>query len=315
MSAVENAFIEGGEEAREAASPRWHAVQAFNASGLTPAAIRVGIALVCAMDAQSRACFPSELWLATMTGLSERAISKAKRDLQDADLIAVVNGGSRGQPHSSRYGFNFYLLEEIYQRARSLARSAVEERKRKSKAVQEFGFKPEQEFGFKPEQEFGFKLEHAFGFELREPEKINSEQRKPAKIDGKTEQVDDKTAQNGTAKQNAGSDDLSNNYKPITVKPYHDAGALARDAGAARAPSSAPDDMPELPGFLDRRVAIPRPVTQRLNIWEVLKNQSELLTALVETGQEEEATTILHRDGAKAAIAFVSGLVSQEPAA
>lgn len=138
-----NTDVEGGPEAREAAEARWKAIEALNAApGLTPAARRVGIALICAMDAGSRACFPSEEWLGQMAGLSTRAVRYGKDELRDAGLITWVNGQAATGPHSSRYGFNWAALERLSEEAKKRARLAVEKRRR-SKAATSFRFKEE----------------------------------------------------------------------------------------------------------------------------------------------------------------------------
>jgi hypothetical protein len=110
--------VDGGEEAKEPAAMRWQAVEGFNcAPGLTPSACRVGIALISIMDARTRACFPSEQWLAASLNLSERCIVKAKQELRRAGLIDwTIRGGER---HKSRYGFNWAALERLSEEAKA----------------------------------------------------------------------------------------------------------------------------------------------------------------------------------------------------
>jgi hypothetical protein len=149
-----NTDVEGGEEAREAAEARWKAVEAFNAApGLPPAAKAIGIALICAMDANSRACFPSEEWLAAMTGLSTRAVRYGKAKLRAVNLITWVNQGQAGTgPHSSRYGFNYAALERLSTEAKERARLAVEKR-RQVKAATSFRFNKEAHCRIKQDQQ------------------------------------------------------------------------------------------------------------------------------------------------------------------
>src|SRR5262245_51928081 len=116
--------VDGGEEARDAASMRWKAIEGFNtAPGLSPAARRLGIALICAMDSRSRACFPSEIRLAALCDMHVSAIKKAKAELQKARLIDWYNPG--GPRHQSHYGFEWPALEQHSARAKERADQAV----------------------------------------------------------------------------------------------------------------------------------------------------------------------------------------------
>lgn len=116
---------EGGDAAREAASMRWKAVQGFNgAPGLSPAERRVGIALICAMDAKTRLCYPSEIRLAALCDLHPTAVKKAKAALKVAGLI---DWGNPGWPrHPCQYTFDFHKLEQHAAAARQRADIAVE---------------------------------------------------------------------------------------------------------------------------------------------------------------------------------------------
>lgn len=119
--------VDGGEQAREAASMRWKAVEAFNcAPGLSPAERRVGIALICSMDSRSRACFPSETRLAALCDLHPSAIKKAKAKLRKRGLIDWHNPD--GPRHRSYYGFNWNALELLAFEAKKRADKAVAER-------------------------------------------------------------------------------------------------------------------------------------------------------------------------------------------
>jgi hypothetical protein len=91
--------VDGGEEAREAASMRWKAIEGFNtAPDLSPVARRLGIALVCSMDSKSRACFPSEIRLAALLDVHPSAVKKAKAELKKAGLTNWHNPGGPATP-------------------------------------------------------------------------------------------------------------------------------------------------------------------------------------------------------------------------
>lgn len=117
---------ESGEAAKEAARGRWLAIVAFNGyrdEALSPAARRVGIALVTCMDATTRTCFPSEAYLAAICNLHISAIKKAKAALRRAGLVEWTNpAGPRGK---SIYTFDWAKLEEIAFEATSRAKAAA----------------------------------------------------------------------------------------------------------------------------------------------------------------------------------------------
>lgn len=117
---------ESGEAAKEAARGRWLAVVAFNGyrdEALSPAARRVGIALVTCMDATTRSCFPSEAYLAAICNLHISAIKKAKAALRRAGLVEWTNpAGPRGK---SIYTFNWSKLEEIAREITARAKVAA----------------------------------------------------------------------------------------------------------------------------------------------------------------------------------------------
>jgi hypothetical protein len=116
--------VDGGEEAREAASMRWKSIEAFNtAPDLSPIARRLGIALICSMDSKSRACFPSEIRLAALLDVHPSAIKKAKTELKKAGLIDWYNPG--GPRHLSHYGFNSTRLGQYSADAKERADRAV----------------------------------------------------------------------------------------------------------------------------------------------------------------------------------------------
>ena len=105
---------------------RWKAVEAFNAApGLSHAANKVGIALICAQDGATRSCFPSELWLATMTGLSARSVVTAKKELKDAGLIYTRYLGQPRAPKHCWYEFNYEALERLSREAASTYKQSV----------------------------------------------------------------------------------------------------------------------------------------------------------------------------------------------
>lgn len=117
---------ESGDAAKEAARSRWLAVVAFNGyrdEALSPAARRVGIALVTCMDATTRSCFPSETYLAAICNLHISAIKKAKVALRRVGLVEWTNpAGPRGK---SIYTFDWAKLEEIAFEATSRAKAAA----------------------------------------------------------------------------------------------------------------------------------------------------------------------------------------------
>jgi hypothetical protein len=116
--------VDGGEEAREAASMRWKAIEGFNtAPGLSPVARRLGIALVCSMDSKSRACFPSEIRLAALLDVHPSAVKKAKAELKKAGLTDWHNPG--GPRHLSHYGFAWKALQQHSADAKERADRAV----------------------------------------------------------------------------------------------------------------------------------------------------------------------------------------------
>lgn len=106
------------------AHARWQAIEGFNyCPGLSPAARRLGIALVCQMDVQTFACFPGEVRLASLLGLSKRAITDAKNELWAAGLVDWSNPG--GPRHRSRYVFHWERLLDARHGAVTLAREAT----------------------------------------------------------------------------------------------------------------------------------------------------------------------------------------------
>lgn len=78
---------EDGLTPQEVAAMRWQAIQGFNAApGISPLASRLGIALICHMDAKRRICFVGELRLSIELGAHILSIQKAKRQLREAGL-------------------------------------------------------------------------------------------------------------------------------------------------------------------------------------------------------------------------------------
>lgn len=117
-----------GLKPQELASMRWQAIEAFNRiPGLSPAARRVGIELICTMDAKTRACFPGELRLAGMLNMWPSAIKKGKVDLRDAGLLSWSNPG--GPRHQSHYRFDWDALTRLSQEAKTRGELATETRK------------------------------------------------------------------------------------------------------------------------------------------------------------------------------------------
>lgn len=117
-----------GLKPQEIASMRWQAIEAFNRiPGLSPAARRVGIELICTMDAKTRACFPGELRLAGMLNMWPSAIKKGKAELRDAGLLTWDNPG--GPRHQSHYKFNWEALTRLSQEAKARGELATETRK------------------------------------------------------------------------------------------------------------------------------------------------------------------------------------------
>lgn len=113
---------------QEVAAMRWQAIEAFNRiPGLSPAARRVGIELICTMDAKTRACFPGELRLAGMLNMWPSAIKKGKAELRDAGLLTWDNPG--GPRHQSHYKFKWEALTRVSQEAKSRGELATETRK------------------------------------------------------------------------------------------------------------------------------------------------------------------------------------------
>jgi hypothetical protein len=109
---------------QDMAAMRWQAVEGFNsAPKLSPMARRLGIALVCAMDAKTRQCFPSELRLSTKLGVHLVSIKKAKVELQAALLITWLKHG--GPRHLSHYSFNWTALLRYSQSANKIANEVV----------------------------------------------------------------------------------------------------------------------------------------------------------------------------------------------
>lgn len=119
------AYIDGGADARDAAALRWKAIEGLTyAPGLSPAARRVGIALICTMDSRTRACFPSETRLAALCDMHVSAVRKAKAELKKAGFIDWFNPG--GPRHQSHYGFAWEKLELESEKAKVRADEAVE---------------------------------------------------------------------------------------------------------------------------------------------------------------------------------------------
>jgi len=117
-----------GLKPQELAAMRWQAIEAFNRiPGLSPAARRVGIELICTMDAKTRACFPGELRLAGMLNMWPSAIKKGKADLRAAGLLSWDNPG--GPRHQSHYTFNWVALTRLSQEAKARGELATETRK------------------------------------------------------------------------------------------------------------------------------------------------------------------------------------------
>ena len=285
--------IDGGEDAREATSLRWRAIEAPTYTPeLSPTARRVGIALICSMDTKTRACFPSETRLAALCDLHISAVRKAKAELRKAGLIDWENPG--GPRHLSHYGFDWTEFEFRAAAAKRRADEAIENRR----------YRPS---NFRRSQS---QHSHAGIIETVQHTHVGingepSPQSKPTRLASQPTQMERPTYPHGASNLPARVLELSQEPPTITSQIEHDARCASADATRA----SAPDDLPELPLALDRR-------RTRSNIWEVLKDRDELLNALVETGQEEEeAIAVLNRDCAKAAITFVAGLISQGTAA
>ncbi len=141
-------------------SLRWKAIEAFNgARFLTPAARRVGIALVCAMDGRTGNCFPSEGRLAVMLGMSARAVRLAKIELRDGGLIDWQN---HGRPKSGVRNLSHYILawdrlvviaDDIAARARDHVASGGEPEPASAHANPE----PQFRFSDTPNPESGFR--------------------------------------------------------------------------------------------------------------------------------------------------------------
>ncbi len=141
--------VDGGEEAREAASMRWKGTEGFNtAPGLSPAARRLGICLITSMDSKSRACFPSEMRLAALCDMHPSAIKKAKTELKKAGLIDWYNPG--GPRHLSHYSLNWTALEQHSAEAKTRADRAVAVRAYKPKNKRTRSFKATQNNTPKP---------------------------------------------------------------------------------------------------------------------------------------------------------------------
>lgn len=108
---------------------RWRAIEAANsAPDLSPMARRVLIAMLCMMDGKTRACFPSELRIASFLGTHVVSVKKAKAELRDGHrLIHWTN--PNGPRHQSRYIFNWEKLIRLSDEAKSRGDSAVKTRK------------------------------------------------------------------------------------------------------------------------------------------------------------------------------------------
>ena len=114
---------------KEKAALRWQAVQGFNAAPVPPLAARLGIALICHMDARGRLCFVGELRLSHELGAHLLSIHKAKKQLKEAGLINWTNPG--GPRHLSHYSFNWAALLRYSKRADEAARGAIDSAKTK----------------------------------------------------------------------------------------------------------------------------------------------------------------------------------------
>lgn len=112
---------------QEAAALRWKAVEAFNTMpDLSPAARKVGIALISLMDNKTRACFPSEQRLAGYLGTHIVTIKSAKKELRRKGLVDWSN--PNGPRHLSHYGFNWQLLSERCEQAKAKGSEAMQGR-------------------------------------------------------------------------------------------------------------------------------------------------------------------------------------------
>ncbi len=109
---------------KEKAALRWQAVQGFNAAPVPPLAARLGIALICHMDARERLCYVGELRLSHELGAHLLSIQKAKKQLKEAGLISWTNPG--GPRHLSHYSFNWAALLRYSKQADEAARGAID---------------------------------------------------------------------------------------------------------------------------------------------------------------------------------------------
>jgi hypothetical protein len=301
---------DGGDDARDAAAMRWKGIEAFNyAPRLTPAARRVGMALICNMDSRTRACFPSELRLAGLLDLTRRAVSKAKAELFDRGLINWSNEG--GPRHMSRYGFNWEALDRLSQEAKARAKEAVENADRDARS------------SHKRERQFSFGKERPSTLETPEQE-LGSGKREF--LNSKRELLAAQRERQFLPNENASSPELSHYPPTITTHSYHD--ALARDVTAASASpchstSSSKKEDVETEASTSGEQKSPassqpvlRPPSQNsspskrrsLTIWEALSGNEELILKLMNDGHEEEAQAILNRDGAEHAFEFIRSL-------
>lgn len=117
-----------GEAIKAIAHRRWQGIEGFNfMPGLAPLERRVGIAMICCMDAKTMQCYPSERYLADVLGVNLVSVKKAKAGLKRADLINWYNPS--GPRHLSRYGFNWTKLCEASAKAKAGAVEARNERR------------------------------------------------------------------------------------------------------------------------------------------------------------------------------------------
>jgi hypothetical protein len=101
--------------------------------GLSPAARRVGLALLDHLNVCNGRCDPSEYRLAYMLGLSERMIRNAKSELRRAKFLTWR---SHGALHlTADYRLNFPVLHATCDRIEADAKALLPKRRRGSRLI------------------------------------------------------------------------------------------------------------------------------------------------------------------------------------
>jgi hypothetical protein len=133
-----------GLKPQELAAMRWQAIEAFNcAPGLSPMARRVGCALISAMDAKTRNCYPSELRIASQLGVNLTSVKNAKAELGPPNPKSLGKGKGyetvgleliswfhpKGPRHLCHYSFNWQKLLRLCEEAKKRADEAMKERR------------------------------------------------------------------------------------------------------------------------------------------------------------------------------------------